>query len=45
MPGTTTPGSYLDVAIAKKSQNLLIICRTYATIFAKLRVTDGCETF
>ena len=44
-PGTTMPGSYLDVAIAKKLQNLLLICGTFATIFAKLRATDGRETF
>ena len=44
-PGTTTPGSCLDVAIAKKSQNSLSICSTFGTIFAKLRATDGRETF
>ena len=40
----TTPGSYLDVAIAKKSRNSLLICSTFATIFAKLLAGDGRES-
>ena len=35
---------YLDVAIAKNSQNSQIICRTFATIFAKLIASDGSES-
>ena len=45
MPGTTTPGTYLDVAIAKNLRNSRGNCDSFATMFCQWNSRGNCDSF